>query len=431
MLQLKDMQAAVPATGLFPRAGHTLPWRVSPQPLVLSRKILRRLTSLGHLLAQFQDASQRIYRHSAEGALHPWLAQMLDAGKPSWLVQVQRSPSLKNAHPLIIRPDLLLGENDSLSLVEIDSVPGGLGITYWLSRVYTSAGFRVLGGEHGIANGMRICYPRGAIIAVSDESSDYRPEMHWLAAQLGEAFPVVRAEDINTLAPGQTVYRFWELFDCENIPVARRLCEAAATGDCVLSPPPLPHLEEKLWLSLLHMPGLQSTLQRELRANHLQTLQALVPHSWVLDPSPLPPQAAIPFLNLHDWQQVAALGRQARRLVLKRSGFSPLAWGSRSVVIGHDSARDVWQSAIQSALSNFPAQPWVMQEFCETAIVNHPYYDPDGHLLMMRGRVRLCPYYFRHEKSTWLAGCLATIVPEDKKKIHGMQDAILVPCLAE
>jgi chemotaxis receptor (MCP) glutamine deamidase CheD len=29
---------------------------------------------------------------------------------------------------------------------------------------------------------------------------------------------------------------------------------------------------------------------------------------------------------------------------------------------------------------------------------------------------------------TALGGCLAAIAPADKKKIHGMRDAILVPC---
>ena len=71
-----------------------------------------------------------------------------------------------------------------------------------------------------------------------------------------------------------------------------------------------------------------------------------------------------------------------------------------------------------------------MQEFFDAAIINHPYYNVHGDISMMRGRVRLCPYYFRADKSAELAGCLATIVPEDKKKIHGMADAILVPCVA-
>ena len=430
-MKIGDLWEAVPATGLFPRGEKALPWLISPQPLKLSRAVLRRLRSLGHTLAQFQDAAQRIYRRSAEGTLHSWLAPMLDAGKPDWLVQVQRSSTLRTAAPCIIRPDLLLGENGSLSLVEIDSVPGGVGITLWLSKVYAAAGFPVLGGADGIAQGMRRCFPQGATIAVSDESADYRPEMNWLAEQLDSPFCACRAEQL--LAPytdPRPIYRFWELFDSDNIPAARELCQAAAAGNCSLSPPPVAHLEEKLWLAMLHMPGMLPTWQNELRGTHLQTLLSLVPHSWALDPAPLPAQAALPYLNLHSWKQVAALGRQARRLVLKLSGFSPLAWGSRSVIIGHDVSCEQWKHAVSTALSDFSSHPWIMQEFFDAAVINHPYYNDRGETVMMRGRVRLCPYYFRADGHTELAGCLATIVPEDKKKIHGMSDAILVPCIA-
>ena len=45
----------------------------------------------------------------------------------------------------------------------------------------------------------------------------------------------------------------------------------------------------------------------------------------------------------------------------------------------------------------------------------------------MKGRVRLCPYYFVESDRVKLRGALATIVPADKKFLHGMSDAILVP----
>ena len=45
----------------------------------------------------------------------------------------------------------------------------------------------------------------------------------------------------------------------------------------------------------------------------------------------------------------------------------------------------------------------------------------------MRGRVRLCPYYFVDGGKVKLSGSLATIVPADKKLLHGMRDAILAP----
>jgi len=45
----------------------------------------------------------------------------------------------------------------------------------------------------------------------------------------------------------------------------------------------------------------------------------------------------------------------------------------------------------------------------------------------MKGRVRLCPYFFVEPDRVKLQGALATIVPADKKFLHGMRDAILVP----
>jgi hypothetical protein len=44
------------------------------------------------------------------------------------------------------------------------------------------------------------------------------------------------------------------------------------------------------------------------------------------------------------------------------------------------------------------------------------------------GRLRLCPYYFVVEGRARLGGALATFCPPDKKIIHGMQDAALLPC---
>jgi hypothetical protein len=42
--------------------------------------------------------------------------------------------------------------------------------------------------------------------------------------------------------------------------------------------------------------------------------------------------------------------------------------------------------------------------------------------------LRLCPYYFVTAGKVTLSGALATFCPPDKKIIHGMQDAALLPC---
>ena len=75
----------------------------------------------------------------------------------------------------------------------------------------------------------------------------------------------------------------------------------------------------------------------------------------------------------------------------------------------------------------------MMQEYHSGKIIEHPYFDPEsGEEKTMQGRARLCPYFFTDGKGkTTFGGCLATIVPADKKKIHGMKDGILVPCMVE
>jgi hypothetical protein len=75
-----------------------------------------------------------------------------------------------------------------------------------------------------------------------------------------------------------------------------------------------------------------------------------------------------------------------------------------------------------------------LQRFHAGKLVNHPWWNPAiGQIERMEGRVRLCPYYFVSAKddSVSLGGVLATICPADKKILHGMRDAILVPCRVE
>jgi hypothetical protein len=61
-------------------------------------------------------------------------------------------------------------------------------------------------------------------------------------------------------------------------------------------------------------------------------------------------------------------------------------------------------------------------------LFEHPYYDGESsEVRTMKGRIRLCPYYFVEDDRVKLRGALTTIVPADKKLIHGMRDGILVP----
>ncbi|MCP5535083.1 MAG: hypothetical protein H7A51_02485 [Akkermansiaceae bacterium] len=424
-MKLETIQNALPGSKLRHGAG----WLFSPKPLVLKKATARRLTRLGHPLAQFQRASDGIYQRSAKGKLPAWIHRLLDADKPHWITDTQQSAALRDVMPRVIRPDLILtgdAESESFALTEIDSVPGGMGITLWLSRFYTEHGHNVLGGANGIRDGFQSLMADGGQILVSEESADYRPEMEWLAGRCNN-IDVLRAEEADCGKIGNTpTYRFFEWFDWENIPCAHKLASSP-----LLSSPCKPHLEEKLWLALLWSPSLRGIWEKALRGNHLQRLKEIVPFGWVVDPHPLPPHAAIPRLGVHSWDEVAGFSQSERQLVLKISGFSELAWGSRGVYIGHDMPGNEWREHIQEAVGAFDYQPRMMQQYHSGKIIEHPYFDPEtGEEKIMQGRVRLCPYFFSDSNDkTSFGGCLATIVPADKKKIHGMKDGILVPCV--
>ncbi len=165
---------SLPKEGLF--SGHE--WRVSPAPLHLGAEMAKDLTGLGRVLLQFNKAVNRLYRLSIEGKQPAWVAELLDQGKPAELIEFQRSAAMKNQLPRVIRPDLLITEH-GLSVTELDSVPGGIGLTAWLNQTYSQMGFPVLGGARGMLDGFASIFgdaPKVNII-VSEEAKTYGPEM--------------------------------------------------------------------------------------------------------------------------------------------------------------------------------------------------------------------------------------------------------------
>ena len=185
--------------------------------------------------------------------------------------------------------------------------------------------------------------------------------------------------------------------------------------------------------SLLWNRHLQGFWRQELGESFFQRLLKLAPYSWLIDPTPLPPHAAIPELNLTDWRQLQLLSHKERELILKVSGFSPHAWGARGVYLGSDLSHADWAAAIEKALAGFEQSPYVLQRYHKPALVEAQWFDFEANeVVPLKGRVRLCPYYFVSGEAdaarAQLGGVLATICPADKKIIHGMTEAVFAPC---
>ena len=426
---------ALPSGGLFADQS----WRISPMPFALGPELAKELETFGRVLLQFYRATNLLYRQSVAGKQPAWIADLLDQGKPAELVELQRSNSFKNDLPRVLRPDCLLTET-GFAISELDSVPGGIGLTAWLNQTYSALGAPVIGGERGMMDGFAGIFggAKQVQIVVSEEAGGYRPEMEWLAQQLNGAerstFNVQRST-FTEFAPGDAVYRFFELFDLANVQNAKQIFSLAAEKKLRLTPPPKPIFEEKLLLALLWNRNLRGFWRQELGEGFLNRLLKAVPYTWVVDPTPLPPHGAIPELNLTDWQQLKAMSQRERDLILKVSGYSEEAWGARGVYLGSDLSTADWSVAVDKALAAWGRSPFVLQRYHKPRVVESSYFDfGTSQLVPMPGRVRLCPYYFvvgeNDAARPQLGGVLATICPADKKIIHGMKDAILAPCSA-
>jgi len=454
-------------------------WELSPAAWPLTPAQVTELEAIGTACLEFHTALETLYLRSAAGKnllrnkplLAPWVADYLDRGKPAGLVAHARDPKNRGAFPTVLRPDLLLTD-DGFALTELDSVPGGIGLTAFLNKLYggdtdpavLGHGGAMVENFHASLAALRPAVRNPLIaILVSDEAATYRPEMQWLAEQLqraGKRVFCLRPEDVFPLGSElffdvegtpekiDVIYRFFELFDWANVKVGREILEAWANGTVAIAPPMRPFQEEKLALALFHHHRLAEFWAETLSGRSLKLLRALIPQSWIMDPVPLPPGAALdgPRIGgrmLNDWRDLAAASQKERDLIIKISGFHETAWGSRSVVLGSDCSREEWQQGIDQALQLAPTNLHILQEYRKPKKVEHPLYEPpqDGlagvssalgqakvDALAKPGRLRLCPYYFVVGGQARLSGVLATFCPPDKKIIHGMVDAALLPC---
>ncbi len=431
-------------------------WRISPEPYYLSPEDVNFFRRLGPHLLKFYQSLDKIYQLSVKGKLPEWISWYLDLGKPADLIQYCRMKRLRRELPRIIRPDIIISEK-GFRVTELDSVPGGFGLMSALMPLYSGSGHNVLGEDLGgipdlFARMMDSVYEgKNATLAivVSDEAGDYLNEMKYLGELLREkgiiAFVghprdlIFREEGLyfnssEGEVPIDVLYRFFELFDLKNIPKMELIMYCQKKGKVKITPPFKPHLEEKLVFFLFHHPELKAIWEKNLGTETFTLLSHLIPKTWLLDNRELPPYSVIPGLTIQGkpvrlWRELMDLTQKERELVIKTSGFSPKAWGGRGVTIGHDVSLEVWQKTLQESLRQFDQEPSILQEFHKGKRVTVSYFNHDTReLKQMDSRVRLTPYYFIIGENAELGGILATLCPHNKKKIHGMTEAVMVPC---
>ena len=187
-----EIQASLTRSGLFAGTGTKSSsdlgnsWRISPEPFFLSPEDVEFFHQLGPHLLKFYNAWNKLYLESVKGT--KWFAQYLDAGKPQELVDFGRMKRFRRTLPSLLRPDVIVTEG-GFAVTELDSVPGGFGLTAELMSLYKDPSWQIVGGNEGgiptlfykmaasLAKEEKPC----VAIVVSEEAQDYRSEMEWLA----------------------------------------------------------------------------------------------------------------------------------------------------------------------------------------------------------------------------------------------------------
>jgi hypothetical protein len=473
MLPYQTIRSALDAQPLFEAKS----WQLSPEAWPLTKEQCAELDTIGTACLEFHQALETLYLRSAAGKnllrnkplSAPWVAEYLDRGKPRELVLHARDPKNRAAYPTVLRPDLLLTE-EGFVMTELDSVPGGIGLTAFLNRLYEKdaaapdSPSTILGaGDVMVRNfyeSLASLRPNESnpliALVVSQEAATYKPEMDWLAAQLqlqGKRVFCLSPEQVFPLSDAlffdldgnpekiDIIYRFFELFDLSNIRTAPYLLEAWKAGEITIAPPMRHFQEEKTSLALFHHNRLRDFWTEHLSRQAHAILSKIIPPSWVLDSTPLPPGALLdgPLVGgrlLSDWRDLAHASQKERDLIIKISGYHETAWGARSVVLGSDCSREEWQFGLEKALELAPKHLHLLQSYKKPKRATHPLYITSDQgqpanepsVAAKEGRLRLCPYFFVSNGKTRLSGALATFCPPDKKIIHGMQDAALLPC---
>ena len=157
---------SMPAKGMF----QDKEWVLSPEAFPLDAPTLSLIRSLGPALRAFQCACNDLYFASMEQPDLAWVARLLDQGKPTPVVQLGRHERWRADLPSVLRPDLVLTE-EGVTIPELDSLPGGIGLTGWLGEAYAAMGQNVIGGSDGMVSGFAAAFPQEDIL-ISRESGD-------------------------------------------------------------------------------------------------------------------------------------------------------------------------------------------------------------------------------------------------------------------
>lgn len=382
-----------------------IPFRVSPNPLILTEKQHQDIKRIGVEISAYFLAVQELYEKDED------VKQLLDFHVPEILCGNRQS------NFLFIRPDLVLTA-EGFKLCEIETSTFGLSLADILNRSYRNIGIETMVETEKLRDYLQTNTSDRGMVIDSAKTKAFYGQLQYLAERLLSNDDTRRwsiGEIQESLNTAETTWRAFYLADFVKDKNVRQfiLRQLQKNDGKNIVPGLSPQMEEKAILSFVWDKRYQDYFRQQLGVSGVNYLRQLIPPTWIVGHEKH-------FLDekIESSFEISERGKADRRYVLKSSGFgdSP-SWGE-GVTFLHKISGIQAATKINDAVNS--PQLYIMQAYKE-GIKQATSYFQNGAVIPFDGRVRVTPYYSLKD------GCLLTIkatIRANSELIHASTDSI-------
>lgn len=381
-----------------------IPFRVSPQPLTLSKTQYEDLVRIGSEVTAYFRTVEHLYNTNHD------VEELLDRNLPSVM------GGIRSFNFLFVRPDLII-TNEGFRLCEIETSSFGLSLADILNRAYIAAGIQTMVGQETLSQYLRANTAQSGLVIDSTKTKAFEGQLRYLAERLlsGEGRQWALADMGSNLTASAAIWRAFYLGDYNADPLVHQfiLDQIDKNNDANVIPGLSPQMEEKAVLALIWDKRFDGYFRDRLGEESVLFLRQLIPPTWVVGSESY-------FLpgGFDSALELSQRSSRNRRYVLKSSGFGDNpSWGE-GVNFLHKLSANKCAQIITKTVND--ADLYIIQEYKEGIKISSSYLE-NGSVIKFEGRARITPYYAVGDGS--LLAIKATL-RANTELIHASTDSI-------